>query len=155
MQIQELSNVPELIEEAIQYFWKCWGNDSNYIFYKDCILNSLKPENSLPKFYIGIQNNEIIASYALLTNDIISRQDLMPWFACLFVNEENRNQGLAEELLNHGIEQAKQKGFNHLYLSTDLVNFYERKNWKYFGKGYGVSGGEIKIYSREINDLII
>ena len=150
MKIKELSEVPELLDTAIHYFWNCWGNKDNYIFYKDCIVNSLDKGNSLPKFYVGLEDNKIIASYALLTNDLISRQDLMPWLACLFVNEDKRNQGLAEALLEHGAKEAKSKGFEKFYLSTDLVNFYERKGWSYFAQGYGFSGGEIKIYMKEI-----
>jgi predicted acetyltransferase len=98
-----------------------------------------------------LDNDEIIGSYAILTNDIISRQDLIPWFACLFVNENYRNQGLAEELIRHGLKESQKKGFNTLYLSTDLNGFYEKKGWNYNSKGYGVSGDEIKIYSKEIN----
>ncbi len=152
MKIIELSQRLDLLEKAIEYFWTCWGNESNYIFYKDCIVNSLKKENPIPKFYLGLEEDEIVASYALLTNDIISRQYLVPWFACLFVNETHRGQGLAEKLLNHALQEGKAKGFEKLYLSTDLVNFYERKGWTHLGVGYGVTGGEIKIYSKKTAD---
>ncbi len=148
MKIVELSEKPALVEIAIDYFWKCWGNDSNHIFYKDCILNALDKKNQLPKFYIGLIDERIVGSYALLTNDLISRQDLMPWLACLFVNEDQRKQGFAEQLLTHGLQQAHSKGFKKLYLSTDLVNFYERKGWRHLCQGYGVTGGEIKIYEK-------
>lgn len=148
MKIFELSEKPNMIKQAVEYFWKCWGNDSNLIFYNDCIKNSFHKENSLPKFYIGIESDQIIGSYALLTNALISRQDLLPWFACLFVNKSHRNNGYAEMLLAHGLNQAKNKGFEHLYLSSDLLNFYEKKGWNELGKGYSVSGGEIKIYTK-------
>ncbi len=146
MEIFELSEQPEKIEKAIDYFWKCWGNDSNFKFYEDCIRNSFDKKKAIPKFYIGIASNEIIGSYALVTNDLISRQDLMPWLACLFVNESYRKRGYAERLLKHGLNQSKIKGFDHLYLSTDLVNFYEKKGWTEYGKGFGVTGDECKIY---------
>lgn len=137
-----------LVERGVQYFWKCWGNESNLNFYKDCIEHPLSDRNSLPKFYVLLDEDEIIGSYALLTNDLISRQDLMPWFACLFVNEAYRNQGLAEKLLTHGLDEAKRIGFNRLYLATNLNNFYERKAWDFHSKGYGVNGSEFKIYSK-------
>ncbi len=149
VQIVELSEKIELIPQAVQYFWKCWGSETNFKFYEDCILNSIDQKNALPKFYIGLVNNEIVCSYALLVNDIISRQDLMPWFACLFVNKPYRGQGIAEQLLDHGLAQASSKGHESLYLSTDLENFYERKNWEHYCEGYGVSGGKIKIYKRK------
>jgi len=150
MKIIDISTHPELLEKGIDFFWKCWGNDSNFVFYKDCIEHSLQPENPLPKFYLGLLENEIVASYALLTNDIISRQDLMPWFACLYVNEEHRGKGLASELLHHGLKQTSEKGFSKLYLSTDLEGFYEKKGWNYLDKGFGVSGDEFKIYCKSL-----
>jgi N-acetylglutamate synthase-like GNAT family acetyltransferase len=98
-----------------------------------------------------LDNDQIIGSYALLTNAIVSRQDLMPWFACLFVDKKYRSQGLAEELINHVINEPQKKGFNTLYLSTNLNDFYEKKGWNYDSKGYAVSADTIKIYSKEIN----
>lgn len=149
MDIKELSQVPHLLEMAIDYFWKEWGNDTNRAFYKDCIEHSLNTEKNLPKFYLGLLGEEIISSYALLTNDIISRQDLMPWLACLLVNEDKRGQGFAEQLLNHGLQQSKEKGFQKLYLSSDLVNFYEKKGWDYKCDGYNVFGDAFKIYEKD------
>lgn len=149
MNIIEISERTDLIDKAVDYFWKCWGNDNNFQFYKDCIVNSLDKKKSLPKFYILLKDEEIIASYALLTNDIISRQDLYPWLACLFVNPENRNKGIAEQLLHHGLQETKNKGFESLFLSSDLENFYERKGWTHTTNGYNIFDSEIKIFSKQ------
>ena len=149
MKIVELSEKPKLLEDAIKYFWKCWGSPSNFNFYKDCIEHSLDKTNPLPKFYLALENDEIIGSYALLTNDIISRQDLLPWLACLFVNEEYRSKGIAKRLLAHGLKEAKQKNFNTLFLSTDLKDFYENNGWSYLENGFNLFGESIKIYSKK------
>ena len=149
MNIIEISERTDLIDKAVDYFWKCWGNDNNFQFYRDCIVNSLDKKKSLPKFYILLKDEEIIASYALLTNDIISRQDLYPWLACLFVNPENRNKGIAEQLLHHGLQETKNKGFESLFLSSDLENFYERKGWTHTTNGYNIFDSEIKIFSKQ------
>lgn len=149
MEIIELSDKPQLLNEASKYFWSCWGSPSNFNFYFDCIRHSMDREKALPKFYIALQDEKIIGSYALLVNDLISRQDLMPWFACLYVNEEYRGKGIAGTLLEHGLKQAGLRGFSELYLSTDLTGFYEAKGWNYYGEGYGMSGGIDKIYSRK------
>lgn len=147
MMIFELSEKPDKLEEAIEYFWKCWGNDSNLNFYDDCIRNSLNEEIKIPKFYIGLESDEIVGSYALISNDLISRQDLFPWFACLYVNKTHRKKGYAEMLLKHALTQSKLKGFDNLYLSTDLENFYEKRGWTEYGKGFNFTGDEFKIYS--------
>jgi len=146
--IELLTKESQFLEKGVNYFWKCWGNDSNFNFYNNCIQNSLSDEVSLPKFYILLNGKAIIGSYALLTNDIISRQDLLPWFACLFVDEKFRNKGYAEELLIHGLTEASNKGFEKLYLSTDLKDFYDKKGWDLFSYGYSLSGEKFKIYAK-------
>ena len=148
MEIIEISKRPDLIAKGVEYYIEKWATNTNYTFYQDCILNSLNPAILLPKFYLLLEQNHIIGSYALLRNDFVSRQDLSPWFACLYVNAEYRNKGLAELLLNHGVQEANSKGFETIYLITDLVNYYERKNWNYLGVGYGITGSEIKIYAK-------
>ena len=85
----------------------------------------------------------------MLTNDIISRQDLIPWFACLNINEEYRNRGIDEKLLEHGLKEANQKNFDNLYLSSDLIHYYENNGWKVLGNGFNLFGEEIKIYSKK------
>ena len=151
MEIELITKESGLLKKGVDYIWKHWGSESNFNFYKDCIENSVSDNESIPKFYLMLDEDKIIGCYALLTNDIISRQDLMPWFACLYVEENYRNQGLAKELISHGLKESQKKGFNTLYLSTDLNGFYEKKGWNYYSKGYGVFGDEIKIYSTKTN----
>jgi len=153
IEIVELSYRIDILDDGVNYFWNCWGNNSNFKFYKDSIENSLDNKNSLPKFYLALIENEIVGSYALLTNDIISRQDLMPWFACLFVNEEQRNQGIASQLIQHGLFETNKKGFEKLYLSTHLNTFYENMGWKHIANGYQIDGSEIKIYEKPTSSL--
>ena len=151
MKIELITQKSDLLEKGIEYFWKQWGNESNFNFYKDCIENSLSDNKSLPKFYLMLDDDKIIGSYALLTNDLISRQDLLPWLACLYVEENYRKQGLAHQLLQHGISESKNRGFDHLFLSTDLEGFYEKKGWEYFSKGYNAFGDGLKIYIKKLN----
>lgn len=148
MQIIELSRQPARHEQGIDYFWRKWGSESNYNFYRDCILHSFDPENPLPKFYLAMDDEKIAGSYALLVNDINSRQDLVPWFACLFVEPEYRGQRLGFELQDHGISEAHRKGYPYLFLSSDLENYYEKNGWTYYAQTFGVTGSEIKVYRK-------
>jgi len=148
MNIELITKDCIFLEKGIAYFWKQWGSESNFDFYKNCIENSLSIDNALPKFYLMIENDTIIGSYALLTNDLISRQDLIPWFACLYVDENYRNQGIAKKLLAHGLNESYKKGYDMLYLCTDLTDFYEKYGWNYFDIGYHLNGDKTNIYSK-------
>lgn len=146
MIIYELKEKMELFNHAVEFFWNAWGTKTNQHFYQDCMLHSCYTNEELPRFYIMVNGNEIIASYALLRTDFISRQDLMPWFSCLYVKKEWRGRGLGQRLLEHGIQKAKEKGFDELYLSTELEDYYEKYGWDYMKDGYSIEGEKLRIY---------
>ena len=151
MRIELITKESNLLNKGIDYFWKHWGSETNFNFYKDCIENSISDKESIPKFYLMLDEGKIIGSCALLINDLISRQDLFPWFACLFIDESYRNRGLANELIKHSIDESRKEGFDTIYLSTELNDFYEKKGWKYYSIGYTAFGDSIKIYSKKLN----
>jgi len=147
--INVLREHSKYLEKGIRFFHTTWGNDKNFNFYEDCILHSLSDASALPAFYLMIEDDEIIASYALLTNDLISRQDLWPWLACLFVISSHRGQGIARQLLDHAINECKHKGFPYVYLSTDLDGFYEHLDWDHYTDGFNPFGEQYKIYRKK------
>lgn len=148
MQIIELRDKGQLLDKAIQVFWKQWGSESNFKFYEDAIRHSATTSSDIPRFYVAVEDGEIIGTYAILRNDINSRQDLCPWLACLYVAEEHRGKGIGARLLEHGLSVAAEKGYENLYLTTDLENYYERYGWKNSGIAYGPDGGSIKLYEK-------
>ena len=136
---------PEYLERAVEYFSSKWGVERR--IYQDCISNSLLTSSPLPRWYLMVDgNDEIIGSYGLITNDFISRQDLCPWMCALFVDEKQRGKGLGGRLLAHAVLEAKNLGFEKVYLATDHVGFYEKYGWSFIGIGYHPWGDESRIY---------
>jgi GNAT superfamily N-acetyltransferase len=145
-EVFELQDKIEYFDEAVKVYWNQWGNQSNFKFYHDCILHSCYTESKLPRFYIAIQNNFIIGTYALLRNDFISRQDLFPWLACLYVIPELRGNKIGAKLLEHAIRETGKKGLKKIYLCTDLDGYYEKNGWTHLTSGYMFNGDATKIY---------
>lgn len=129
-----ITETPEYLDKAVEYNCKNWPLDDD--IYIDCIKNSIDTENGLPRWYLMLRGDEIIGSYGLIMNDFISRQDLWPWFAALYVEESERGNRLGGVLLDHGKKEAAKLGFNELYLCTDHVNLYEKYGWIKIGVGY-------------------
>lgn len=148
MKMVELQKENAFLKEGIEVFWNVWGTEDNYKFYEDCILHSAETSEDLPRFYVAVDNRNIIGTYAILRNDINSRQDLCPWLACLFVDKEYRGREIGAKLLEHGLSESAKKGYKKLYLTTDLENFYEKYGWLHNGFAYGPSGGQIKVYEK-------
>lgn len=86
----------------------------------------MNTDRDLPIFYIALENESIIGTYALLRNDLISRQDIFPWLACLYVSPGHRGRRIGSRLLKHALEEAEKKGHSKLYLCTDLTGYYEK-----------------------------
>ncbi len=139
------------LEKAARYIHGKWGNDTNYLFYRDAMANSSNSEQGLPRFYLLTKNNDIVGCYALIVNDFISRHDLMPWFACLFVEKDERGKKLSGLMFDHAIREAKKSGFATIYLTTDLDGFYEKFGWERIEDGYDIRGQITRIYKRSIS----
>ncbi|WP_251550447.1 GNAT family N-acetyltransferase [Neobacillus muris] len=146
IKIYEIKDRMDLFDQAVDFFWKQWGSTENVRFYHDCMKHSCNAKSELPRFYLALQNDQLIGSYALLTNDLISRQDLTPWLACLYVIPELRGKGFGSLLLQHAAKEANKKGFENFYLCTDLEGYYEKYGWSYMAEAYIFNGQPTKVY---------
>ena len=125
------------LEAATQYIHSKWGSSENYNFYHDAITHA-SSTNKLPQFYLLIDDDlqAILGCSALLTNDLISRQDLYPYMACLFVEEQHRGKSLGNLLSEHAVKQAHAAGFPTIYLTTNHIGYYEKYGWTHHTNAY-------------------
>lgn len=135
------------MERSIEYIKTRWPLDDR--IYEDCISNSINTPNGLPRWYVMIEDGEFIGSYGLIVNDFISRQDLWPWFAALYIEKSARGRRLGSVLLEHGRKEAGKFGYDKLYLCTDHIGFYEKFGWTKIGTGFHPWGEESSIYSAD------
>lgn len=134
------------LEPAARYIHAKWGRPRNFAFYLDCVVHSSLSEQALPRFYLMLEGDLVIGCYALLTNDLISRQDLLPWLACLYVEEPHRGEALGARLLAHGSAEARRLGFEKVYLTTDHDGYYEKYGWVRMEDGFNLFGERGRIY---------
>ena len=135
---------------AIEYIQSCWPEISP-IIYEDCISNCIAAINPLPQWYLLQKNDIIIGCAGLITNDFISRMDLYPWLCALYIDEEHRGNAYATLLIDKAKDNAKKIGFEHLYLSTDHIGYYEKYGFKYIGQGYHPWDEESRIYEISVS----
>ncbi|QDU34644.1 hypothetical protein KS4_27150 [Poriferisphaera corsica] len=127
------------LDDAINYIHTKWGGESNFNFYQNAIRHS--STTALPQFFIMLDdappsNQTIIGCSALLTNDLISRQDLYPWMACLFIEESHRGRALGNLLSERAVTAAHAAGYPNIYLYTDHVGLYEKYGWTHHTDAY-------------------
>ena len=86
-----------------------------------------------PSFCILVllDEKELVGYISLFPTDGEERQDLTPWYATMYVKEEYRGNGYSKILNDAILKEAKDRGFNKIYLKTDLINYYEKFGAKY------------------------
>lgn len=149
LKIYNAKEFPNGIEEVIKYIHAVWGSEENFEFYKDAIIHSSVEEGVIPEFYVLTKNSQIIGCVYLIRMDFVSRQDLYPWLAGLYINEDERRNGYANILMKHVEKRCKEAGYGNLYLTTDHDGYYERYDWIRIEDGIDLfSGKPTRIYKK-------
>lgn len=145
MKIISVRENPEYKDQIIAYLQKSWSTVLPQL-YSDCIDHCIDSPNPLPQWYILEKDGKFIGCAGLITNDFISRMDLYPWLAALFIDEKYRGNSYAQLLIEKVKSDAQKASFNKLYLSTSHIGYYEKYGWAYIGNGYHPWGDESRIY---------
>ena len=143
------------IDKAIMFYHKAWGNEKNYSFFEDAIKHSTNKKTGLPRFYVLLKKEDIVGCIGLISCDFISRSDLSPWIAGVFILESERRKELGSFMIQHVETEAKNAGFSTLFLTTDLNGYYEKYGWERMEDAYGLSGNSTKIYQKKLDIFII
>jgi len=138
---------PSLAGDFIAFFQRRWASEDSMMVYDDCIRSCLSSKSPLPQWYAMRLDGRIIAGAGLITNDFISRMDLWPWLAALYVDEEFRGRALGSRLIRHALRDAARLGFDNLYLCTDHIGYYEKYGFEYIGDGHHPWGESSRIYA--------
>lgn len=137
---------PGYIQKAVDYIHGRWGSEKNYDLYADCISHSGGKEFTLPNWYLLTEGEKIIGCAGLISNDFISRMDLLPWLCSLYIEKEYRGSGLGGLMIEKIKRDAKGYGFSKVYLCTDHIGYYEKYGFEYIGTGYHPWGESSRIY---------
>lgn len=119
----------EIADKAAEWFHKTWGVPLEA--YKESISESLVDKTVVPRWYVVLNNDRIIAGVGVIENDFHDRKDLTPNVCAVYVEEEFRCRGIAGKMLNFVCEDMKNNGIDTLYLVTDHTSFYERYGWEF------------------------
>ena len=150
MKIISVRETPIIKDKAIAYFQQKWPSVLP-IIYEDAISHSINASNPLPQWYLLEKDEATIGCAGLITNDFISRGDLYPWICALFIEEAHRGNAYATLLMDKAKADAKIAGFDHIYLCTEHVGYYEKYGFQYLGQGYHPWGESSRIYGLRLS----
>ena len=124
-----INDRPELLSRAAAWFHGRWGIPEEE--YAKSMESSLTGA-SVPRWYVVLDGERVIAGAGVIENDFHDRPDLSPNVCALYVEEDMRRRGVAGGLLGYICGDMKKEGIDTLYLLTDHTGFYERYGWEFF-----------------------
>lgn len=136
MKIYNIKDRLEYLEEIAILTQKEWGKYSNEKEFNDKINKKIKKikDNLDNPYYcklILLDEDKLVGFISIFEVDGDERQDLTPWYATMYVKKEYRGRGLSKILNDAILEEARNRGFNKIYLKSDLVNYYEKFGAEY------------------------
>lgn len=152
MKIVSIKENNEYLKQMILYFQKVWASDDSMKVYEDCITHACDSLDTLSNWYLLIDNETIVGCAGLISNDFVSRMDLMPYLCALYIEESYRGNNLASLLIEKIKEDCLQLGYDNLYLCTDHIGYYEHFGFEYLTTGYHPWGDSSRIYKCVVND---
>jgi predicted N-acetyltransferase YhbS len=145
LKILPLYDAPHFADQVTDWLWQAFGDTLSRDFFASVVAHSQQPE-ALPVTFIAIEGERLLGTVGLWRCDLISRQDLWPWLAALYVDEAARGQGLAGRLQQHVKDYARERGFTQLHLYSACRDFYERFGWHYIGDGLDYPATTVHLY---------
>lgn len=146
--IRAIADCPALLDAAAAWFHAKWGVPLEA--YRESMEASLTG-CAVPRWYVAMEDGEIIGGLGVIENDFHDRKDLHPNVCAVYVEPEYRCQGLAGALLERVCGDMKELGFEKLYLLTDHTSFYERYGWEFLCMAQGDGEEEpSRMYVRQL-----
>ena len=73
-----------------------------------------------------IDGQTMIGFISLFKYDGEYRKDLTPWYATMYVKKEYRKNGYSKILNDAILNEARNLGYDKVYLKSELKNYYEK-----------------------------
>ena len=151
MIIHPLYAAPQHASCVTEWLWRAFGADAlPRAFFASIVEHSQTP-GALPITFVAVEGERLLGTVGLWRCDLISRQDLYPWMAALYVAPEARGQGLAGKLQQHVIGYARAQGYGELFLYSACRDFYERFGWQYIGEGLDYPASAVSLYRYDLS----
>lgn len=134
MKIKNIMDDIKHLEEYAKICQVTWGKKKTDEELKTYIKEKVKrilEEDKVISILGLLDNDKLIGFISLFKYDGDETKKLTPWYATMYVKKEYRNKGYSKILNDAILNEAKKKGYDRIYLKSNLVNYYEKFGAKY------------------------
>lgn len=140
-------NDQKILKTIKDYWYEEWSEKS-----MAKKINSLQNKASydpLPLLFVAKYKGGIVGTAGLFSHDLLD--DLSPWLGGVYTVKDFRNQGIATHLINKVINEAKNMGYQRIFLYTEKTGiFYRKLGWTFMDASRSPRGRDCDIYYLDI-----
>jgi GNAT superfamily N-acetyltransferase len=126
--IDYLRNVPKYTSTVARWIYDTFPHEFETTTFEEWVEVMNHPERVT---FVALEKGQAVGTASLDFEDLPPQPDLTPWLASVYVLPEYRARGLGALLVQRVEDEAKDKGFEHIYLHTsDHADFYARRGWQ-------------------------
>lgn len=129
IEIKTLDNSDEDILDLIAAWYSNWWTNNKT---KEEIKCELLNSSNILLTRVAYFNNEVVGACQLLIDDNIGIKKYTPYLANLFVRKDMRGKKVGESLILDMINEAKNMGYDRLYLHSKHIGLYEKYGFTFF-----------------------
>jgi len=132
MRINSIADHLDLVDVIARWHFAEWGHldPSNTLEAWTEGLRQRTRSDQIPTTYVALEGDEPLGSVTLVEHDMLTRPDLSPWVAGVYVISARRHQGIGSALVRYAVHQAAQIGVKRLYMYTNPAReFYTKLGW--------------------------
>jgi GNAT superfamily N-acetyltransferase len=123
----------DLVPTIARWHWEEWGHHDpggSLLSWTAGLAERTRPDG-VPTTFVALEGDLPIGSACLVEHDMLTRPELSPWLAGVFVVPEMRQRGIGSALVEHATRRAAAFGTARLFLYTNgAEGVYSRLGWR-------------------------
>jgi GNAT superfamily N-acetyltransferase len=130
--IEYLADRREFITTVARWLHEEWGHlrPNETVGDRAARVERACGHHEIPTTFVAIYGDEPVGSASLIAHDMLTRPELSPWLAGVFVPSEYRRRGVGAVLIKRVIDEARSLGVSRIYLYTPgSRTLYLRLGW--------------------------
>jgi GNAT superfamily N-acetyltransferase len=136
IRIVTISENPALIPQIARWLWAEWASRKGRTL--QMVTNRLAARAAAggpEQTFVTLDDATPLATASYVAADLVSRPDLTPWLASVFVDKPHRGHGHAANLVRRVEQAARAAGTEPLWLHTEHAEgLYARLGWELVGQ---------------------
>ena len=152
IRIERLSENDPLCDTVGQWLYDEFARPSESPEFFKSLTSCRSGGDGLPAVFAAYVDGQPAGVVLLQRADLMSRQDIWPWLACIYVRPQYRGLHIGARMQRKLCSYAAEHGFKRVYLYTDLINYYEKTGWIYAGACMECDGSTKQLFYTDTGD---